>query len=328
MSAVGEAERGASLAEVEALLGAFRGHDLLAAPPTAPFGLKPGEAPPLLSAFPLRRWEAPGYAMLECLALDAVGKAWGVPAHFFFGGAVREAVEADFWCNQPGLETARGLFAEVARLGVRGWKMKAGLDRHSVELARAISAEMGPGFRITIDPMGAWRSPAESASLWQELRGLEAAVQVEDPFAHQHPALWGAVAREGAPPLIWHPRNLSTALVGLEAGFVAGFNFGLPGSGFVYLAGLSEASGRPCWHGSSIELGVLQHYRLHAAAAAPACTLGSDLCSEWVREATLVAPRMQYEGGCALVPSGPGLGIELDESATARYTRAYRSASL
>lgn len=320
-TALTEFDRGISRKEAEGILLQLKGRNLLETPPTAPLGLQQ-ETPMLHTAFAARPWEKRGFATLECLTLDALGKHWGVPAHFFLGGSVRNAVETDFWCNQPCPETIRSLIQEARHLGVRGWKMKAGLDRNAIEAALLIANEFGPQFRITIDPMGAWRSPLESAHLWRELRDVKAAVQIEDPFPHQHPALWEAIARKETMPLIWHPRTMDTALTGLNAGFASGFNFGLPGSAFTYLSGLAEASGRPCWQGSSIETGVFQHYRLHSAAASPACILGSDLCSEWVRESTLVTPRMAYHGGKALVPDRPGLGVDLDDAAVQHYCRS------
>lgn len=321
-TALTEFDRGILRDEAESMLRLLQGRNLFENPPTAPLGLQP-EIPMLYTAFCSRQWDKRIFATLECLALDALGKHWGVPAHFFLGGAAQQTVATDFWCNQPSPATLSNLIQEAKRLGVRGWKMKAGLDRNAIEAALRIADEFGPQFRITIDPMGAWRSPLESAHLWRELRDIKAAVQIEDPFPHQHPALWEAIARSETLPLIWHPRTMEAALTGLNADFASGFNFGMAGSAFTYLAGLAEASGRPCWQGSSIETGVFQHYRLHSAAAAPSCVLGSDLCSEWVRESTLITPRMTYHEGRAVVPNRPGLGVELDETAVQQYCRSF-----
>jgi L-alanine-DL-glutamate epimerase-like enolase superfamily enzyme len=73
--------------------------------------------------------------------------------------------------------------------------------------------------------------------------------------------------------------------------------------------------------GSSIEMGVLQSLRLHAASTARNCVLASDLCSDWVREHTLITPRMEYCDGGAIVPNRPGLGVDLDHEAMKPYIR-------
>ena len=62
--------------------------------------------------------------------------------------------------------------------------------------------------------------------------------------------------------------------------------------------------------------------RLHASACARNCVLPSDLQSEWVREHTLVTTPMSYADGYALLPTSPGLGVELDYAAIQPYVTA------
>ena len=63
-------------------------------------------------------------------------------------------------------------------------------------------------------------------------------------------------------------------------------------------------------------------FRLHASAAAGNCTLGSDLCGNFVHEHSLLAEPLVADG-YATVPDKPGLGVELDEEAIQRYTREH-----
>ena len=58
---------------------------------------------------------------------------------------------------------------------------------------------------------------------------------------------------------------------------------------------------------------------MHASAAAPNCTLGSDLCGNFVHEHSLLAEPL-IQQGYAMVPDKPGLGVELDEEAVEKYT--------
>jgi muconate cycloisomerase len=64
---------------------------------------------------------------------------------------------------------------------------------------------------------------------------------------------------------------------------------------------------------------VFDAFRLHASAAAANCTLGSDLCGNFVHEHSLLKEPLVRDG-CAVVPEGPGLGVELDEDAVREYT--------
>ena len=45
---------------------------------------------------------------------------------------------------------------------------------------------------------------------------------------------------------------------------------------------------------------------------------GSDLCGNFVHEHSLLKEPL-VQDGYAIVPTGPGLGVELDEEAVARY---------
>src|SRR5581483_306719 len=88
---------------------------------------------------------------------------------------------------------------------------------------------------------------------------------------------------------------------------------------FVELANLAGLDGKACWHGSEVDCGILEVSALHACAAAPACTIPSDLFGELVRVDDLIEPGIRFELGNALVPQGPGLGVELDREALARH---------
>ena len=96
---------------------------------------------------------------------------------------------------------------------------------------------------------------------------------------------------------------------------------------FVSLAKVAELSGLPCWHGSEVDLGILEASALHACAAAAACTLPSDLFGELVRVDDLIVEPIQFDKGYALVPHGPGLGVTLDREALERH-RAGKSISM
>jgi L-alanine-DL-glutamate epimerase-like enolase superfamily enzyme len=98
-----------------------------------------------------------------------------------------------------------------------------------------------------------------------------------------------------------------------------GFNFNGPMFGFVRLAEIAALDGLPCWHGSEVDLGILEASALHACAAAPNCTLPSDIFGELVRVDDLITEPLKFEQGCAIVPQKPGLGVELDHSVLQRF---------
>jgi muconate cycloisomerase len=88
---------------------------------------------------------------------------------------------------------------------------------------------------------------------------------------------------------------------------------------FVRNAAIAHAAGIPCWHGSGVDLGIMELSYLHAAAAARNCVLGSDFVGSWTREDDLILEGLHFEDGYAIVPQKPGLGCELDLEAIERY---------
>ena len=89
--------------------------------------------------------------------------------------------------------------------------------------------------------------------------------------------------------------------------------------GFVINVAVAGALGMPCWHGSGHELGILDAAMVHSCAAAANCTLPSDILS-YQRVDDLIVEPIQIKDSYAIVPRTPGLGVELDAAAVAKYS--------
>ena len=94
---------------------------------------------------------------------------------------------------------------------------------------------------------------------------------------------------------------------------------GNPGmSSFVANAYLAGAAGRPVWHGSGNDCGIVDASYVHSCAAAPNCTLPSDILS-FLREDDLIVEPIPIKDSYAMVSDRPGLGVDLDKDAVRRY---------
>ena len=320
--AIGDCGRGTARAMVEATLQALLGRDLLSFTP-ATVWLQNYEANGLPTSYPLLSWEVgmeQSYELLEALWLDAVGKAVGMPAHQLLGGAVRKAVATDFWANRPDAKTLAALVHEAHERGLTGMKMKSNRAGDTVHALLAIVDDVPAGFRFTIDPMYAWRSMREAGRFFERLAALPFEIQIEDPFPAQAVDDWQKARQIFPLTIAYHARSEEMLRRMMAEGLADTYNLGGGSTyNFLRLAHIVEFAHKDCWHGSALELGVLQHVRLHAAACARNCVLPSDLQSEWVREQTLITPHMAYQGNTALVPDRPGLGIDLDHAAMQPY---------
>jgi len=70
--------------------------------------------------------------------------------------------------------------------------------------------------------------------------------------------------------------------------------------------------------GTTQELSLGTAAQLHLGAAMPNLDFPGDPTGPLLYQEDVVRRRVQYEGGHALVPGGPGLGLELDEEALTR----------
>jgi len=68
------------------------------------------------------------------------------------------------------------------------------------------------------------------------------------------------------------------------------------------------------------EAGIASAGLLHLAAAIPSLDWGVSLSSPYLSD-DLVAEPIALTGGFVNVPTGPGLGIRVDEAKVRRYTR-------
>jgi L-alanine-DL-glutamate epimerase-like enolase superfamily enzyme len=320
--AVGESPRGTSREMVEATLRDMMSRDLLAStPPT--MWMADGELP---QSYPFWSWQQRphlSYLLMESLWLDAAGKASGLPAHQLLGGAVRDRVLTDFWSNRPAPAGLRKLIREALKRGLRGIKVKSDSTGDTARALLQIAKDVPAGFRVTIDPMNSWRSMRESAHWFEALARLHVDVQLEDPFPYLAVEDWRQARQFKPITIVCHARSEHDFRIALSGEIADAYN--LAGGGaynFQQMAHVAEFFSKDCWQGSALELGVAQHVRLHAAAAARACVMASDLQSEWVREHTLVTPRMQYVDSHAIVPTAPGIGVALDHKALKKYLKS------
>src|SRR5438093_10374659 len=68
---------------------------------------------------------------------------------------------------------------------------------------------------------------------------------------------------------------------------------------FVKCCFIAEQAGVPVWHGSGVDLGIMDMSYVHACAAAPAATLPSDVVGNFLREDDLLVEPIRIEDGYA-----------------------------
>lgn len=267
------------------------------------------------------------YDGFECAVWDALAKHHGMRLVDLLGGAARNHVPVGAWTGQR--TTTEEVHALAARFHAAGYdclKFKCDLGDDVVGWARAV-ADAAPGMRVIFDPNERWQQPHEARSRMAALAEVGNVLCLEDPLPrwmlHEFAKLRGkwpiAVALHVSLPYIVLGNQRTDAVQALLHGAVDGFNFNGSLRGMRQLAALADLAGLPFWHGSEIDLGILEARYLHIAAASPACTWPSDIFGRLIREHDLLKRPLHIEAPVARLPDGPGLGIELDREALRHY---------
>jgi muconate cycloisomerase len=274
------------------------------------------------------------YDGFECAIWDAFAKLHDLPLVELLGGMVQQHVRVGAWSGHRTLDEIKPLAAAFAKAGYDCIKFKCDLGDDVAGWCRLI-AEEAPNMQVILDPNERWDTPADARRRIAELQHIGNVLCLEDPiprwmlqeYAHLKAASSIPIVLHVSLPYIYHGQRVHDAIRALQLHAVDGFNFNGGLVGFQQLDRIASAAGLPCWHGSEVDLGVLEAMYLHQCAAAPSCTWPSEIFGRLIREHDLLTRPLALRPPFAAVPSGPGLGVELDRDAVRHYqtdVREYR----
>lgn len=281
------------------------------------------------------------YAAIEFACLDIQGKAVGRPVHDLLGGALRDHVPLTaylFYFAENGREgpwekASEGVVEYATRLveeyGLRSLKLKGGVYPPDQEVETFIALRKRfPGLPIRIDPNGVW-SIATSARIARRLAEYDIEY-LEDPT-------WGLAGMARVKKMVpYVPLASNVACIGYEDLAPA-----------YLLESLDIVLADPHWYGglratkalgmvleafnldmgmhSGTELGVSMSAVLHLAASLPNLSHAPDAHYHYLEDDVIKGGRFSYVDGGMRVPSGPGLGVELDEQKLEQYHQLYEA---
>jgi len=264
----------------------------------------------------------------ELALWDARAKSHGLRLCDFLGGPVRDRVKVNAWSGHRLTEEIGPMAAAFAAQGFDCWKFKCDLEDDVVGWSRAVR-QAAPGMSMILDPNERWQHPYEAK---RRLRGLAETgnlLCLEDPLPRWMLSEYAALKELGLAAIVLHislpyveqGQRIQEAIRAVQCNAVDGFNFNGGLADLQQLDRIATAAGLPCWHGSEVDLGILEAMYVHQATAAPSCTWPSDIFGRMVREHDLLVTPLQIEPPHVKLPTGPGLGVELDRDALAHYRK-------
>ena len=259
---------------------------------------------------------------VEMALWDLLGRSLGVPVATLLGGRRRDTVPMAFCLGITPTGDAVATAERIAGEGYRVLKTKVGLDL-TADLQRVAAVVDATGGRLALrlDANQAYDRTA-AIRLVDALAGLPVEY-VEQPLPVGDLAGMRSLAARGRVPVAinedsYLPGGVARA-IREEAADAAVVDLEAAGgvTGLVDLAGLAGAYGLPLAHHCGWDLGVKAALMLQVVSALPAFRLASDSTYPMHSDDVLVE-RLRAVGGELVVPTGPGLGVEVDEAAVTR----------
>jgi len=266
------------------------------------------------------------YDGFECAIYDAYAKAHGLRVVDLLGGPVKEKVKVGAWSGHRRMNDVGGVAKKYFDQGYDCLKLKSDLDDDVVGWCQEIK-KAAPEMSVIIDPNERWENAGETRKRIRELQEVGNMLCLEDPIPRWKLNEFSNLRKFGAIPLvlhislpyIQHGQRVDTAIDAIMAGAVDGFNFNCGAANFQRLDHVASAVGLPCWHGSEVDLGILEAMYVHSAAAAKSCVWPSDIFGKMIRSHDLLKESLVFNPPYVQLPKGPGLGVELDMDAVKQY---------
>jgi muconate cycloisomerase len=266
------------------------------------------------------------YDGFECAIWDAYAKLHGIRVVDLLGGPVRDQVKVGAWSGHRRLEEVGELAAGFARQGYDCLKLKCDLEDDVVGWCREIK-KAAPAMSVILDPNERWETAGEARKRIHGLQEIGNMLCLEDPIPRWKLREFSQLRSYGAIPIvlhislpyIQHGQRINNAIDALQAGAVDGFNFNCGLADFQRLDHVALAAGLRCWHGSEVDLGILEAMYVHSGAAARSCTWPSDIFGRMIRSHDMLKEPLQFSPPYVSLPEGPGLGVEPDEEAILKY---------
>ncbi|MEN7528325.1 MULTISPECIES: muconate/chloromuconate family cycloisomerase [unclassified Cupriavidus] len=266
---------------------------------------------------------------LESAMLDAQGKRLGVPLVTLLGGAVRETLPV-LWTLASG-DTGRDIEEAERFLAERRhntFKLKIGRRsvRDDVAHVSAIKRALGDRARVTVDVNQAWNeADAATGIAMLEAAGIDL---IEQPTPRDHPAALARLSQRFVVPIMADESVTGPAdameLARLGAADVFALKIAKSGGifGMLRTAAVGEAAGIALYGGTMLEGAVGTIAAAHGFCTLPQLAWGTELFGPLLVKDDIVTERPVYRDFALHLPTGPGLGLDIDEDKLRHYRRA------
>jgi L-Ala-D/L-Glu epimerase len=259
-------------------------------------------------------------AAVETALLDVAARRLNIPVHVLLGGARRASeIPLKFSIGAFSPSEAARVARHAVQLGLRAVKVKVGLDvAGDIARVESVRSEVGEDFRVAVDANGGW-TEADARRAIPSLERLQVNA-LEQPLRRGDFQGSARLRQHTRIPLMLD-ESIFTAQDALLAirehacdliSIYPGKNGGILRS--LQIAHMAANAGLQCTIGSNLEMDLGTAGMLHTAVAIPqlASSVDHDIIGPLYYERHDTATPIRYQNGCAVLPEGPGLGVEVE----------------
>ncbi len=266
-------------------------------------------------------------AGLEIALWDIIGKACGKPLHKLLGGSVRSKIPFApwLWIKKP--EEMAKLAKKFVAQGFETFYIKVALDAgKDLERVKAVRQAVGENIKIRVDANRGWTA-GEAVKMIGRLEKYDLDF-VEDPtqfysLKNVKEAVHTPVAAgENATT----PYDVLQVINEKAADLISHIDPDMQGGimNSKKACAICEMAGMPVVAHTGTDLGIGTSSILHLVASTPNFLYANQTVYMYLVDDLCEEGAVKFEDGKMNVPTGPGLGIELDRRKVQKYAKLYR----
>ncbi|MBW7959570.1 MAG: hypothetical protein H3C69_08425 [Candidatus Promineofilum sp.] len=259
-------------------------------------------------------------------AYDLSGKALDTPVYNLMGGKVRDAIPLSW--SLPIVETEK-VVTEALQMVERGWrilKIKAGRSNgmDDVEVVRAVREAVGNEISLRVDVNQGY----DLKTAYRVLQALEPYNLdfVEQPIHADNIEGMVELTRRSSIPIMADESvkssigQLAVLAKARAADAISIYIIGPGGPGnSKKMAAIVQTFNMRGYVGGALESIIGASAGLHLAASSPAIDLGCEMSGQYLLKEDLGKEMIPMKDGALVVPTAPGLGVDIDEEKLIKY---------
>ncbi|HTY81445.1 MAG TPA: mandelate racemase/muconate lactonizing enzyme family protein [Dehalococcoidales bacterium] len=284
-------------------------------------------------------------AVIDYALHDIMGKSLGVPVYKLLGGLVNEKIQLAFVMSSGSPEEVAAEGKALVKAGFKGLKLKVGArpPDEDIEIVGALRAAVGNKAKVMIDANGGW--------LYHQALYVLQRVAKYDIYVAEQPVPWwdieglARLRRKVDVPIFPDESacELNDLIKIIKADAADGFFLKIPKAGGILKAQrwvtVAQAANLPVMCGCMVNSGLGAAAEAHFLAAMEwmgkieqeaigplnLYNIPDTVSTPLKNDLAIKVPR--YEKGFLYPPTGPGLGVALNEKALKQLATPGRSAT-